>query len=74
MTDRERARLYARDLVSGSSRETLLYVIEAGKGIRLAHAAMRELTVRYPCNDCGAKAGRWCKPEYGCAPQNRAAP
>lgn len=36
--------------------------------VRRLEDHLRELL---PCHDCGAQAGQYCKPDYGCSPLSR---
>lgn len=73
------ARKQARRLVPELDRQTLVHAARGGfttlrarhEWFALSTAAARELERRYPCRDCGARAGRPCKPEYGCRPEER---
>ena len=59
----------SRRLVAGADRVALVELAEAEPGTfpaALAGAALLELRNRYSCSDCGAGAGKMCKPEYGC--------
>lgn len=76
--DRDTQRRQARDLVRGAA-DTVLQDILEGRHWRVETPALKaaahlELINRYPCADCGAKAGEWCRPDYGCKPTDRRAP
>lgn len=66
--------------LEGLPRELLLAVLASGLPdwndpragrARVLAAARAELVGRYPCDDCGAEAGRECRPDYGCADRSR---
>jgi hypothetical protein len=73
--DRAYLRSLANDLARKASREELLDLLDNYKTnnapVEALSAARQELVERYRCCDCGAVAGRECKPDYGCVNGSR---